>query len=113
MRRAVADGGATQAKPSDTITVELGGVTRFVARPSVTYAEAQGDYVRLYVLDGSSHLIRTPLGALAEEWDATGGLDLDKANAWLAARQPQLLMLGQVTAQKLFHELAPSIAAAS
>lgn len=72
VRRAVADGGATQAKPSDTITVELGGVTRFVARPSVTYAEAQGDYVRLYVLDGSSHLIRTPLGALAEDWDAAG-----------------------------------------
>ena len=23
------------------------------------------------------------LGILAEEWDATGGLDLDKANAWL------------------------------
>jgi len=42
------------------------------------------------------------LGILADEWDAAGGLDLDKANAWLAARQPRLLMLGRVTAAKLY-----------
>ena len=28
--------------------------------------------MRLHTLDGSSHLIRTPLGALAEDWDAAG-----------------------------------------
>ncbi|MBP8950588.1 MAG: SDR family NAD(P)-dependent oxidoreductase, partial [Candidatus Promineofilum sp.] len=42
------------------------------------------------------------LGIMAAEWHATGGLDIEKANAWLAARQPQLLMLGQVTAAKLY-----------
>jgi 3-hydroxymyristoyl/3-hydroxydecanoyl-(acyl carrier protein) dehydratase len=39
---------------------------------------------------------------MVAEWDETGGLDLAKANAWLAARQPQLLMLGQVKAAKLY-----------
>lgn len=72
VRRATADTAPSQAKPDDTIAVELGGVTRFVSRGSVSYAEAQGDYVRLHTLDGASHLIRTPLGALAEDWDAAG-----------------------------------------
>ena len=72
VRRACDDGTTSQAKPDDTIAVELGGVTRFVSRSSVTYAEAQGDYVRLHLLDGASHLIRTPLGALAEDWDEAG-----------------------------------------
>ena len=42
------------------------------------------------------------LGIMGAEWDTTGGLDPEKANAWLAARQPQLLMLGQVTAARLY-----------
>ena len=40
VRRASADGVATQPTPDDTIAVELGGVTRFVSRGSVAYAEA-------------------------------------------------------------------------
>ncbi len=72
VRRATADSAPSQANPDETIAVELGGITRFVARGSVAYAEAQGDYVRLHTLDGSSHLIRTPLGALADDWDAAG-----------------------------------------
>lgn len=71
VRRASADGAASQPS-NDTIAVELGGVTRFVSRSTVSYAEAQGDYVRLHTLDGTSHLIRTPLGALADEWDDAG-----------------------------------------
>ena len=42
------------------------------------------------------------LGILAAEWDETGGLDVDKAHAWLAAKQPRLLMLGTITAAKLY-----------
>lgn len=72
VRRATADTAPSQPKPDDTIAVELGGVTRFVSRSTVSYAEAQGDYVRLHTLDGTSHLIRTPLGALADEWDGAG-----------------------------------------
>src|SRR5690606_10812313 len=42
------------------------------------------------------------LGMLVEEWDETGGLDTDKANAWLAAQRPQLLMLGRIKAARLY-----------
>ncbi len=58
--------------PDDTIAVELAGVTRFVSRSQVTHAEAQGDYVRLHLLDGSSHLVRAALSALADEWHEAG-----------------------------------------
>ncbi|RLV57502.1 DNA-binding response regulator [Aeromicrobium phragmitis] len=61
-----------ESSPDDTIAVELAGVTRFVSRSHVTHAEAQGDYVRLHLLDGSSHLIRAALSTLADEWRAAG-----------------------------------------
>jgi DNA-binding LytR/AlgR family response regulator len=38
----------------------------------VAYAEAQGDYVRLHTVNGAGHLIRTPLGSLAEQWEEAG-----------------------------------------
>jgi NAD(P)-dependent dehydrogenase (short-subunit alcohol dehydrogenase family) len=45
------------------------------------------------------------LGILADEWDETGGLDVDKANEWLAAQQPRPLMLGRIIAAKLYSGL--------
>ena len=54
------------------IAVDLAGKTRFVPRASVCWAEAQGDYARLHVEGGDSHLIRTPLAVLQEEWAAAG-----------------------------------------
>ncbi len=53
------------------IPVERGGVTRFVNRSEVTHVEAQGDYARLHTRD-SSHLVRTPLTSLAEQWAEAG-----------------------------------------
>ncbi len=40
------------------------------------------------------------LGVLTAEWDESGGLDLDKANAWLAANKR--LMVGEITAAHLY-----------
>jgi len=54
------------------IAVDLAGSTRFVPRSTVCWAEAQGDYARLHVAGGGSHLIRTPLAVLQEEWAAAG-----------------------------------------
>ena len=79
VRRAAAEAEAPTASPEDTIAVELAGVTRFVSRSQVTHAEAQGDYVRLHLLDGSSHLIRTPLGSLAEDWSQAGFLRIHRS----------------------------------
>ncbi|NUP50848.1 MAG: response regulator transcription factor [Catenulispora sp.] len=62
---------AHEAGPYDVIPVELAGVTRFIPRRDVAYAEAQGDYVRLYTAT-SSHLVRIPLAVLEEHWSAAG-----------------------------------------
>ena len=70
--RRIVDSGAGGAQSGDEqIPVERGGVTRFVNRSDITHVEAQGDYARLHTADGS-HLIRTPLSTLEEEWGPAG-----------------------------------------
>jgi DNA-binding LytR/AlgR family response regulator len=61
----------SKAGPYDVIPVELAGVTRFVPRSEVSYAEAQGDYVRLHTAAGN-HLVRIPLTVLEEHWTDAG-----------------------------------------
>ncbi len=64
--------GPNAAEPEDeTIPVELGGVTRFVSRSQIRYAQAQGDYARLHTETGS-HLVRIPLSTLEERWGPAG-----------------------------------------
>ncbi len=55
----------------EAIAVELGGVTRFVARSEVRFVEAHGDYARLFTATGS-HLVRVPLATLEERWRDAG-----------------------------------------
>jgi DNA-binding LytR/AlgR family response regulator len=72
VRRIVeARGGAPSTGGDDSIAVELGGVTRFVARSEVRYVEAQGDYARLHTAS-ASHLVRVPLTSLEDEWREAG-----------------------------------------
>ncbi|MEZ4770264.1 MAG: SDR family NAD(P)-dependent oxidoreductase [Caldilineales bacterium] len=47
-------------------------------------------------------LVAGRLGAWMDEADPTGGLDVDKLNAALAAREPKLLMVGEVKAARLY-----------
>ena len=77
VRRVVA---ATAPAPSgDTqIPVERGGVTRFISRSDVTHVEAQGDYARLHTAHGS-HLVRTPLSTLAEDWADAGFIRIHRS----------------------------------
>ena len=51
-------GGTETDAPDETIPVELGGVTRFISRRQIRYAQAQGDYARLHTENGS------PLGRI-------------------------------------------------
>ena len=53
------------------VAVERGGVTRFVSRSDITHVEAHGDYARLHTA-GDSHLVRTPLTVLEEDWADAG-----------------------------------------
>jgi DNA-binding LytR/AlgR family response regulator len=55
----------------ETIPVGLGGVTTFVKRSQVRFAQAQGDYARLHTATGS-HLVRTSLTTLEERWADAG-----------------------------------------
>ncbi len=55
----------------ETIPVELGGVTRFISRSQIRFAQAQGDYARLHT-DAGSHLVRIPLSVLEQQWAEHG-----------------------------------------
>ena len=70
---------ADAAAEDETIPVELGGVTRFVARSEVRYVEAQGDYARLHTATGS-HLVRVPLTTLEERWAAAGFVRIHRSH---------------------------------
>ncbi|WBB61415.1 LytTR family DNA-binding domain-containing protein [Streptomyces sp. WMMC500] len=67
------------AVPDEVISVELAGVTRFVQRSEVLYAEAQGDYARLHTA-GGSHLVRIPLATLEERWGAAGFVRIHRSH---------------------------------
>jgi len=71
VRRVVEGSGRSGAAADDQIAVELGGRTRFLSRADVTHVEAQGDYARLHTAEGS-HLVRTPLSTLEQEWRGAG-----------------------------------------
>ncbi len=77
--RRVAEAGAPAPPSDESIAVELGGVTRFVARSEVSYVEAQGDYARLHTATGKSHLLRVPLTQLEEEWRDAGFLRIHRS----------------------------------
>jgi DNA-binding LytR/AlgR family response regulator len=58
--------------PFDTIAIERGGRTFFVARSEVLWVSSAGDYVRLHTADGGSHLVRMPISMLEERWSPFG-----------------------------------------
>ena len=69
--QAARGGGAHDGDDDESIAVERGGVTRFVARSQVRWVEAHGDYARLHT-DTGTHLVRTPLGTLEQRWAHAG-----------------------------------------
>jgi DNA-binding LytR/AlgR family response regulator len=83
---AAADGGVSPQQQTtaaadpgaDRIPVDVGGVTRFVARADVAYAEAQGDYVRLHA-NGRAPLVRISLAVLEERWAPHGFLRVHRS----------------------------------
>ena len=58
--------------------MELPFVQRMSEVNVVTYVEAQGDYARLHTPTGS-HLVRTPLSTLEEEWRPAGFLRIHRS----------------------------------
>ncbi len=92
---APAPGASTAAEETadETIPVELGGVTRFISRSQIRYAQAQGDYARLHT-DKGSHLVRIPLSTLEERWAAAGFVRIHRST---------LVSLGHVREVRMEH----------
>lgn len=65
------DAAADAPVDDETIPVELGGVTTFLQRSQIRYAQAQGDYARLHTAK-QSHLVRVSLNSLEERWANAG-----------------------------------------
>lgn len=59
------------ADEDELIPVELAGRTRMLARSTIRWVEAQGDYARLHTA-AESHLVRVPLAVLEERWSDAG-----------------------------------------
>jgi DNA-binding LytR/AlgR family response regulator len=75
--------------PDEVIPVELGGRTRLVARSSVLYVEAQGDYIRLHTAEGG-YLVRMPLVELARRWAAAGFIRIHRSTLVASAHITEL-----------------------
>lgn len=75
----------------ETIPIELGGVTTFIQRSQVLYAQAHGDYARLHTATGS-HLVRISLTTLEERWGASGFVRIHRST---------LVSLPQVTEMRM------------
>ncbi|HTX62493.1 MAG TPA: LytTR family DNA-binding domain-containing protein, partial [Acidimicrobiales bacterium] len=64
--------GGTENGPAGVVAVEAGNRTLLVARTDIGWVESAGDYVRIHLRDGSSHLLRVPMAALEEHWAEHG-----------------------------------------
>jgi DNA-binding LytR/AlgR family response regulator len=62
------------------IPIETMGRIRLVDRAQVCWVEAEGDYVRLHLVDGSAHLLRMPISHLEEEWSAYGFIRIHRGH---------------------------------
>jgi DNA-binding LytR/AlgR family response regulator len=56
----------------ETILVEIGSLTKILAREDVSWVESAGDYVRLHLRGGGHHLVRMPISLLEEKWSEHG-----------------------------------------
>jgi DNA-binding LytR/AlgR family response regulator len=108
VRRVVEGGARPQASGDEQIPVERGGVTRFLNRSDITHVEAQGDYARLHT-GSDSHLLRTPLSALEEEWGLAGFVRIHRSLLVSLAHVDEVRMdSGRCTVVVAGHELAVS-----
>lgn len=71
VRRLATERGTPPTPADEQVPVERAGVTRFLRRSEIRYAEAAGDYARLHIA-ADHYLLRTPLSALETEWEAAG-----------------------------------------
>ncbi len=81
------------ADDEEMIPVELAGRTRMLARSSVRWVEAQGDYARLHTAQ-DSHLVRVPLSVLEERWSEAGFVRIHRSYLVLLRVVSELRLTG-------------------
>jgi len=77
------DGSVVPLEDEDSlpvIPVETTGRIRLIDRLQVCRVEAEGDYVRLHLVDGSTHLVRIPISHLEEKWSAHGFIRIHRSH---------------------------------
>ena len=84
---------AAPARDDAQVAVERGGVTRFIHRADITHVEAQGDYARLHTAT-ESHLVRSPLTTLEEDWAAAGFVRIHRSLLVSLAQVTEVRMEG-------------------
>jgi DNA-binding LytR/AlgR family response regulator len=81
--RALSRRGGRPGEPANAgsiaIPLESAGRTRWVGPGQVRWVEAEGDYVRLHMADGDTHLLRMPISHLEERWAAQGFLRIHRS----------------------------------
>ncbi len=87
------DASAVPDAADETIPIELGGVTTFIQRSQVLYAQAHGDYARLHTAT-ASHLVRISLTTLEDRWGASGFVRIHRST---------LVSLAEVTEVHMDH----------
>ena len=81
--RALGRSGDRAGEPRDgeqaAIPLETAGRTRWVTPGQVRWVEAEGDYVRLHMTDGDTHLLRMPISHLEDKWAAHGFIRIHRS----------------------------------
>ncbi|GAA4324258.1 hypothetical protein GCM10023178_36610 [Actinomadura luteofluorescens] len=87
----VVDAGGRREAADEVIPVGVGRAVRFVRRSDVRYAEAHGDYARLYTGAGS-HLVRVSLAALEEAWRDAGFVRIHRSHLVALAHVEEMVV---------------------
>jgi two-component system, LytTR family, response regulator LytT len=100
--RPAADPGA-----SDVVAVDTGNRTLLVPRAEISWVESAGDYVRIHLRAGSSHLLRTPMSVLEEDWTDHGFVRIHRSYLVSLLDISELRSDGSHTAVRVLGETLP------
>lgn len=93
VRRLLTERGTPPTPGDEQVLVDRAGVTRFLRRSEIRYAEAAGDYARLHIA-ADHYLLRTPLSTLETEWQAAG---------FVRAHRSLLVNIAHITEVRMDH----------
>jgi DNA-binding LytR/AlgR family response regulator len=76
------------------LPVESSGRIRLIDRTQACWVEAEGDYVRIHLADGSAHLLRMPISQLEAKWSAHGFIRIHRGHLVPVDRITEFAVVG-------------------